>query len=513
MELAVRSLPCPSPTTTEKPNLAKTSPREKNNHVCPFNIPTCPGCVPPKTPPRHDESLRLQHELMFWQAMADVSGLKSPQLEWAQLKQSFVSSYWSMGVMTSSKAFLHVFQWLAPQSDAMNASRDALCLIHLGVRYRDERLLLEGRTRHIAALRHTQAAISRPNAALDDCVLGASYTLGHCEMYSVISQNGKGWRGHTGPFQRILQFRGPKSIVTPFAHALLQNIRMVEVATSFLNRKASYLSSPEWIAAARQSHDSLAFHATNMALRVGAALEDADRLCAMREPPEATIVCMLNNMMKLDLALKTWLIEADRRSGGDFIPQKTVPTSKLPSFYDRCGGLADVFPFAIDFPSFLSATSHIYIWTSLLLLRQAIADVSRLYPYPLLAAAHPDQDAMLNASIEECATSLCQSVAFLSKGNYGFAGIISCGAPLHFTSECFRKSHQQKRLLWSNHVREFLQRDILLGGSHNTSLDLQKPVFTWWMLPDIFTNSADIDSTSKSHPEDVIVVEEDEKLR
>ncbi|KAK4507908.1 hypothetical protein PRZ48_001643 [Zasmidium cellare] len=63
----------------------------------------------------HDQNLRLQHEHIFWQAMADVSGLRSPQLEWQQLKQSFVASYWSMGVMTSSKAFLHVFQWFAPQ--------------------------------------------------------------------------------------------------------------------------------------------------------------------------------------------------------------------------------------------------------------------------------------------------------------------------------------------------------------------------------------------------------------
>lgn len=512
MEVAIRTLPSPPPTTTKESSLANTSPRDENNNTCPFNIPTCPGCVPPKTPTSHNENLRLQHEIVFWQAMADASGLKSPQLEWAQLKQSFVSSYWSMGVMTSSKAFLHVFQWLAPQSDAMNASRDALCLIHLGVRYRDERLLLEGRTRHIAALRHTQAAISRPNAAFEDCVLGASYTLGHCEVYSVISQNGRGWTGHTGPFQRILEARGPKSIVTPFAHALLQNIRMVEVATSFLNRKASYLFSSEWIAAAKQKHDSLAFHATNMALQVGAALEKADRLCAVREQPDATIVCMLNDMMELDLALKTWLIKADRQSGGDFIPHKTVPTSTFASFYDRCGGLADVFPFAIEFPSFVSATSHIYIWTSLLLLRQAIADVSRLYSYPLLAAAHLDQEAMLNASIDECAVSLCQSVAFLSKGNHGFAGIVSCGAPLHFASECFRTRLQQKRLLWSIHVREFLQRDILLGGSHNTSLDLQKPVFTWWMLPDIFSGSVELHSLTTSPTRDVTIVEEDEKL-
>ncbi|KAK4507907.1 hypothetical protein PRZ48_001642 [Zasmidium cellare] len=394
----------------------------------------------------------------------------------------------------------------------MNASRDALCLIHLGVRYRDERLLLEGRTRHLAALRHTQAAIAQPNAALDDCVLGASYTLGHCEMYSVISQNGKGWRGHTGPFERILQVRGPKSIVTPFAHALLQNIRMVEVATSFLNRKASYLSSPEWIAAAKQNHDSPAFHATNLALKTGAALEKADQLCALPKPPEARIVAMLNDMMEIDLGLKKWLIEVDRWSGGAFIPHKALPTSTYASFHDRCGGLADIFPVAIEFPSFMSATSHMYIWTSLLLLRRAIADVARLYPYPLLAAVNQDQEAMLDASIDECATSLCQSIAFLSQGNHGFAGVISCGAPLHFSSEWFRKKQQQKRLLWANHVREFLQRDILLGESLNTSLDLGKPVFTWWMLPDIFADSAKAVTTNKGQKEAASIAEEDEQL-
>lgn len=471
MALTLRTSP-PKPTRSSV--VGERIPARRH-HVCPFNIRTCTGCRPPN---HLNERQRLEHELVFWQTMADISGLKSPRLEWAQLKQSFVSSYWSMGVMASSKAYLHVFQWLAPHSNALNASRDALCLIHLGARYKDERLLFEGRTRHLAALRCMQEEVNKANAALDDCVLGAAYTLGHCEMYKIISVNGKGWRGHMGGFQQMLQLRGPKSIVTPFAHALLHNIRQVEVAHSFHNRQASYLSRPDGIEALPEICEYAWFRATTNALQVGAALEKADRLCAATRPTEASIVGLLNEMVKLEVEIKAFLMEIYNTWNDDFLPHRLVPTSTFGSFYDHCGGLTDVFPSSIDFPSFLAATSHVYVHCYLLLLRQAIADVARLHPYPLLSGKNQYQEALLNDAIDESATSLCQSIAFL-QSNHEFAGVVSCGPPLHFAAEWYRRKQDQRKLLWCNHVRELLQSDVLLGGSLNTSLDIDRPVFTW----------------------------------
>ena len=271
---------------------------------CPFIIPTCPGCCPlTKIPP--DESLRAQHELIFWSTMASLSnsGIRSPKLNWDQLKTTFVTTYWSTGVLSSARAFLHVFQWLSPQSHAMNASRDALCLIHLGARYKDQRLLLEGRTRHLAALQCMQEEVQRPNAANDDCILGAAYTLGHCEVYTVISENGGGWLGHVGGFERILKLRGPGSIQSPVAHALLHNIRQVSIMESFLKRRASLLAAEPWIDAA-SGNDSIAVRVGNLALKVGVLVQEADVLLAEKVTEEEYLLALLNEMVSLERDLQ-----------------------------------------------------------------------------------------------------------------------------------------------------------------------------------------------------------------
>lgn len=45
------------------------------------------------------------------------------------------------------------------------------------------------------------------------------------------------------------------------------------------------------------------------------------------------------------------------------------------------------------------------------------------------------------------------------------------------------------RLRWCTRVMHLLQDDVSLDESCSKSLDLCRPVFTWWMLPDIFGES------------------------
>ena len=417
--------------------------------------------------------------------MADLSGLHSPQLNWKQLKQTFVFSYWSSDVIKSSKKMLQVFQWHSPESPALNASRDALCLIHLGARYKDERLLLEGRTRHCAALKCMQEEVEKPGAATDDCILGAAYALGHCEVYKVIASNGLGWPQHVTGFQALLEIRGPRSIVSPYAQALLHNIRIVSVMDSFLKRKASHQASKEWIASANNL-DSPAVKVVNLALKVGVALESSDWFCvnSSDQYSELDLIACLDDMVGLERDLQDWLVDA---YGDDQMsPHRRISTQQYASFSARLGGLAHIIPRSIEYPSLLSATSHCFVAICLLLLRQCIANVARLHPYPLLRQINQNEE--LLAAVDETAQSLCESIAYFTEGDFGFAGILASAGPLHFAAKWFERRNDE-RLLWCTHVRDFLQQDALLGGSTQTSLDLSKPVFTWWMLPDIFQGS------------------------
>ena len=116
--------------------------------------------------------------------MADIAGIRDGPLHLVQLQQAFINSYFSMGVINSNQQYFNIFYWLSPQSPAMQASRDALCLVHLGSRYRDQRLVIEGRTRHLSAIRYLRRDVDKPESLMDDAVLGAAYTLGQTEVRS-----------------------------------------------------------------------------------------------------------------------------------------------------------------------------------------------------------------------------------------------------------------------------------------------------------------------------------------
>lgn len=150
------------------------------SRICPFKVPSCSGCKTVHEPPTEEK--RTQHQMLFWRTMAEIVSIQSPALHLSQLRQAFISSYFSLGVINSNRQRFNIFYWMAPQSPAMNAARDALCMIQLGSRNRDQQLITAGRTRHVAAIRWLREDIGKPTALTDDAVLGAADTLGQTEV-------------------------------------------------------------------------------------------------------------------------------------------------------------------------------------------------------------------------------------------------------------------------------------------------------------------------------------------
>jgi hypothetical protein len=85
-----------------------------------------------KRPPNKQE--RREDAIVFWRAMGEIAGIPSAALYIIQLRQSFITTYLSSDVIKTNKPFYHVFYWMSPQNDALHTSRDALCLLHLGLR-------------------------------------------------------------------------------------------------------------------------------------------------------------------------------------------------------------------------------------------------------------------------------------------------------------------------------------------------------------------------------------------
>ena len=135
----------------------------------------------------------------------------------------------------------------------------------------------------------------------------------------------------------------------------------------------------------------------------------------------------------------------------------------------------------LEVPSFVSATSHIYVWVCMLVLCRATLAVAEHSPYPLVRKRC--QKATLTASANECAINLCQSVAYLSRPEHVSRGILACSGPLYFAAEWFEEQDAVQRLAWTRHVRTFLEQGSSLGNTLRTRHRLDPPLFLYWMLP------------------------------
>lgn len=482
-----RPLSTPSPEPQHLP-LTK---RLRTRHHCPFNLPTCHGCQSPskknRSPPTAAD--RKAHAALFWQTMTSIAQIPPAKTHLVQLQQAFLDSYFSLGVVSSHRQYFHIFYWLAPASAAMMAARDALCMIHLGSRHRDYALVHEGQRRHLAAIGFLRRDLARPGAMEDDAVLGANYTLGQAEVFTAVNRSNPQYVTHLAGLQLLLRKRGPGSMTSPFARALLFNIRSVSVMHGLLSRTPLFLAEEEWLAAGRMGSGggvTIGVELTDLCLRIPTLLQRGDMLAARpEEAEEGKVVEVLTALTELEHKIQEWLLDFYRLTGtAEQLPYRLRSLSNYPFFHAGCGGLAHVFPSMIEFPAFLSATTHIWVWTCLLVIRQSILDVAALHPYPTVRAR--DQKASLTASIDECAINLCQSIAYLlNPDHHAACGVLACSPALYFSALWFQRQGQTQRLIWARHVREFLQRDVLLGGGYDTSINITRPMFVWWMLPDI----------------------------
>jgi len=294
--------------------------------------------------------------------------------------------------------------------------------------------------------------------------------------------------------------QGPSSITSFYARAMLHNAKQKfvggtpiaggpnskramaderQVLDGILKRKKSFLSSPEWTTGVERT-PTLSTKLTTTALQVAGTLERTDVLLAAKRPREADIVGLLTDLVRLERDLNGMLVEFYRSSGGDTTPYKLVSVSQYPEFEEGCEGLADIFPRVIKFPSFLSATTHAYVWVCLMPLQEAIMNVARLHPYPLVRPVN--QDAILMAAVDDTANNFCQSIAYLAFTERSSSGVLSCAAPLYFAAAWYTHRRDLRRLAWCNVVRGFLQSKGLANGAEADSLNLQRPVLTWWML-------------------------------
>lgn len=480
-----RSSPSPEPRGTALSKRPKPHSSSSNHGHQPLN---------PNTKKKHTPSTE-EDRTHFFRTLATLTSIPPAKSNLLQLQQIFLSSYFSMGVITSHRQYFAIFYWLSPSSAAMNASRDALCMLHIGARSRNVDLVREGQRRHITAIRCLREDLGRPGAVNDDAVLGAQYTLGQSQVFMAVSGWDPSWMTHVNGLQQLLLSRGPESMTSPFARALVYNLRPLSVVQGIMSRRSSLMGEKAWMEAAREGWQGkvmISVELTDLSLQIPGLLERADGLAERAkgkgkkkesEALQMEIVALLTELSALENEIQKWLLKFYRLTQAEQSPYRLSNIANYPFLRTGCGGLAHVFPSMIEFPAFMSATTHVWVWTCLLVVRETILDVAALHPYPIVRAR--DQEASLKASVDECAVNLCQTIGYLIHPDHASCGILACSSALHFSALWFEKRGHTQRLIWARHVREFLQRDVLHGGAFDTSLNINRPMFVWWMLPEI----------------------------
>lgn len=277
----------------------------------------------------------------------------------------------------------------------------------------------------------------------------------------------------------LFRKRGPDNIDSEFAQALLHNTRHVAVMHSILQRRPCLFAEPGWIEAANHT-PTFGARLTNLALKIPGLLQRADGL----RVGEEEVVALLAELVALENDFQDWLIRFYELTCPTEAPYRRKSVLGYPEFADLCAGLAHVFPTMLEFPSFVSATSHIYVWVCVLVLRRTTLAVAEHTPYPLVRKRC--QKVTLTASANECAINLCQSVAYLSRPEHVSCEILACSGPVYFAAEWFEQQYAVQRLAWTRHVRTLLERDGSLGGRSNTRHMLDPPLFLYWMVPNFF---------------------------
>ena len=399
-----------------------------------------------------------------------------------QLNYAFLTSYYPDSIVATVYEGVNNLSPAAITSKTLNVAWNALCLIHLGTQFRDDRVLDEGRKLHCVGLHLLREEIEKREAITSDSLLDACYTLAHCQIYKMVSHRGKGWQVHVDGLLLLLQRRGVKSIKSPFARATLHKIRQIAAMDQLLRRKRSFLSSPEWLMSRLQQDWCIhtpALQLTDLALQISGALEDTDTALQNWTAGERVSTQDVReislHIQTLEHELGQWLFQFYCRSGVAQMPYKLLDVDEFPLFEAQCSDMAMLFPRVYDFPNLLSATTHTYIFILYLAIRMAQLDLASLDSTQLAT----DSDA-LAVEAEEYASHLCKSLAYLSLQQHRSAGVLACSGPLHWASAWYERSRDIKKLQTCQSIREAFERDC------PTPLNLKAPVFTWWMMPRIF---------------------------
>ena len=375
--------------------------------------------------------------------------------------EAFIKGYLPSETHGWTDVGTRVNQWLTPTTRSMQAAADAICLLEIGSKNRDARMLLGGRQRHVAAIECLRLELQNPKADFTG-IHGAAQTLMLCEIYASVSQGPFAWVQHLSGISSVVTIRGRRQSDSSFDVYLYRSLLLFGLMHSLVMRQAIVFSEAKWQDVFTSDPHSIG-GLLRLAMQLPAMLGTADAITASAGLDHARVFDCLRHLKVLERDLVSWL--------AGYYHEGNHSVFDSSSSCEQGQVLSSADEEALSFCSFLDATYHCLYWTCLLLLRRSKLNLSSFLPGAL---ADIDQSkrtsTLLSESIDECASLLCRSLPYLANTARGtVCKAMALRAPLYFASQWFDISHNEEKLKWCKEVERlareeafFLDWDALL---------------------------------------------------
>ncbi|EMD00506.1 hypothetical protein BAUCODRAFT_172256 [Baudoinia panamericana UAMH 10762] len=444
-----------------------------HKRICAYDFAACTGCLPTRRDhrlPETESSLETLPDPASSDAetpkdISSVSEPKSPpwltaidktsspaSLQSAQsirfqLLEEFCHSYFPLRDQDTDHMYTKLLSRdsLQPITVGMQVAVDALCLLQMGTNYRDSYLLHQAVAQYDKALVNLQYDLSRvSDVTSNEGILGTIYVLGFCEMFRAVSSNGHGERTHHLGLQGMLIARGPDKQYSAFAQLLLYNLRHLTAIYGAIDCKRVPLRDAAWKRCAAMT-SRLTTELSDLVLEV------TDRLAAHKPRDRHTLTNALLPWSMLESRLQSWLVRWMRSF--EHLPYRTVKATAFTHFTLHTIGCPNVFPRAYEFPSFAISSAQTTYWIMSLQVKQKILEIDSICDdRPLRSRLQA-----LTDEATECATHLCQSVAWMTLPQHGSCGIMRASGPLHYAVRWFDKLKDWRRVAWCGKVKSSIE--------------------------------------------------------
>lgn len=334
--------------------------------------------------------------------------------------------------------------WMIPWTTPMGLGNDAIGLLNIGCTTGDDRLLLEGRKRHLATVSALRQELQKPDLAPEG-VLATALNLLFCEVYRPVSSvaDGENWTRHLAGLAGIMRGEYREQPSPHSASWLFMVYGQMDLILALVDRRLPLFGEQALKSRGKNTKPGSVDALLQLTGRLPALLHSADAVRVTQANDQTALVPIWHALLHLEESLFCWLTKFNPSK--DLLRACASPHPITPS---------DLLPFS----SYLEGMTMNFYWVAKLLTASCLHDLQPLLPPNL----RPEPRTDFAAEADRFAALLCRSLASLEEY---CGGCISRGlaarAPLHFAKKWYELSGRGERLEWCRKVERELKEEMV----------------------------------------------------